>query len=282
MHRTHFSAKTLLLFALTLTLSGLTLCAENTQPEIQQVAISPAKKALLELVKTPETPDGLIQLPLRVHLITHIELVREETKMGMWLTPADFEKTVLPEINRIWKQANIQWVLEKIVEQPGANLPNREELITYIQNSNRKEEEASRNRVPNILRLSSSSRGHVAVHNLYLFPYIGQTFQGVAARGGNWAVTAAWTDKPFRGKKPPIKFQLVEELPFKIGSIGRTCSHELGHNLGLIHPEKETQTRFHRLMGGKKPGYNLVPEEIKLARKTALKRAQKIRDWATK
>ncbi len=35
-------------------------------------------------------------------------------------------------------------------------------------------------------------------------------------------------------------------------------------------------------MGGKKHGYDLTSEEIKFARKIALKRAQAIREWATR
>lgn len=240
----------------------------------------------LELTKTPDLesdPDGLIQLPLRVHLVTNLELEQKGSEMSMWVKPKDFEEKVLPEMNRIWKAANIQWVLESIVEQPAPGLPNKATLITQIEESKRLpsgKSDPKHNLA--VLRLCNRARGHAVIHNLYLFPYIGQTKQGFAALGGNYAITTVWTDKPFRGKKPPIKFPLVEKSPFKIGSIGRTCSHELGHNLALLHPDKKKQTRFDRLMGGKKHGYELVPEEIKLARETALKRAQLIRKWAKK
>ena len=204
---------------------------------------------------------------------------REDQEMDLWVTPKDFEKTILPEINRIWKQANVKWVLESIQVQPAPDLPNREKLIESIENATR---DHSPQRVPNILRFCSISRAHAAMNNLYLFPYVGQTQQGFAALGGNRAVVCVWTDKPFRAQKPPLKFPLVEKGGFKIGSIARTCSHELGHNLSLRHPDKKTQTRFNRLMGGRKHGYDLVPEEIEIARKTALKRAASIREWAQK
>ena len=261
----------------------LNLHGEEKASNEEFVGKSPAKKALLEMVKTPEDSEGLIQLPLRVRLITNLELNRKKVKMQTWVTPKEFEETILPELNRIWKPANIQWVLESIAEQPAPNLPNRQELITYIENSKRNTPEKSYpKRTINILRLCNRARGHAVVHNLYLFPYLGQTFQGFANMRGNHAVITTWTDKPFRAKKPPIKFQLAEEPPFKTGSIARTCSHELGHNLGLQHPDKKTQTHFNRLMGGKKHGYDLTSEEIKSARKIALKRAQAIREWATR
>ena len=151
------------------------------------------KKTVLALVKTPEkndNPNGLIQLPLRVRIITNIDLERKGTKMNMWVTPDNFKTTILPEINKIWKAANIQWVLEDIREQPAADLPNKDKLATYIQNSSRNGPKSkTAQRIPNLHRLSGSARGHSVIHNLYLFPYIGQTYQGVAALGGNWALS---------------------------------------------------------------------------------------------
>ena len=267
------------LFSIALLFLVLPSFAESGNPSRGS---SSAKQAILQLVKTPgdaEDTQGMIQLPLRVFLISNLTMNREDEEMDVWVQPVDFEKKVLPEINRIWKAANVQWVLESIQAQPAPDLSNREEMIKSIENATR---ESSPGRVPNILKLCSAARGHAVVNNLYLFPYVGQTQQGFASLGGNKAVIGVWTDKPFRAKKPPIKFPFVEKGKFKIGSIARTCSHELGHNLGLKHPDKATQSRFDRLMGGKKPGLELVPEEIELARKTALKRAASIRKWAEK
>ena len=93
-------------------------------------------------------------------------------------------------------------------------------------------------------------------------------------------MVGVWTDKPSGASKPPQKFPPREELPFKTGSIARTCSHELGHILLLLHPDKVTQTKFNRLMGGRRDGYALTPEEIALSRRVALERAQSIRKGA--
>lgn len=90
------------------------------------------------------------------------------------------------------------------------------------------------------------------------------------------AIVGVWTDKPSRGLKRPEKFALVEKGEFRKGSIARTCAHELGHNLGLGHPDKRTQSVFDRLMGGKRMGYDLTEEEIGLARETARKRGEKV------
>lgn len=240
-----------------------------------------ASKKVEELTKIPSELDGMIQLPLRVYLINDLHIEKKGVALSPRISADDFEKKILPEINRIWKVANIQWVLEGIEEQPAAQFAKREEDIKYLEKAKRgTPEEPFEKRVPIIKKLCAVEQGHPVIHNLYLFPYMGETTQGVASLGGNWAISGVWTDKPFRAKKKPIEFPLVEKGPFKIGSVARTCSHELGHNLSLRHPDKATQTRFNRLMGGKKHGYELTPEEIRLARKTALKRAKKILSWA--
>ena len=63
-------------------------------------------------------------------------------------------------------------------------------------------------------------------------------------------------------------------------SIARTCAHELGHNLLLQHPDKTTQTKFNRLMGGRRSGYQVTAEEISLARQVASGRAETVLQWA--
>ncbi|MDF1862261.1 MAG: hypothetical protein P1U87_18740 [Verrucomicrobiales bacterium] len=235
---------------------------------------------LTELTQIPEDPDGTILLPLRVYLISDLELEQKGVKMSTWVTREDFVETVLPEINRIWKAARIEWALESIVIQPAAEVPDREAAIEYIQNAKRNAAgKSDPARMPKIHAFCDKANGHPVVNSLYFFPYLGQTSQGNAAMRGNFAVVGVWTDKPSRAVRPPQKSLLVEELPFKIGSIGRTCAHELGHNLGLGHPDSATQTQFGLLMGGKKSGYELTSEEIALARKTATDRATKILQW---
>ena len=269
----------------TLPLLLLLFCVSIMESKAEPENDSLSKKEILELIKTPgkDDPDGLIQLPLRVHLISELEMRKRGKKMDVWVSPEAFEEEVLPEINRIWKPANIQWVPEKISAQPAADLPNKQELVTYIENAVRKDNRSpSSKRIPYIFKLCSDAPNHKVIQNLYIFPYIGETNQGFAAIGGNKATVAAWSDKSSRANKAPEKLPLTEREPFKIGSIGRTCGHELGHNLDLMHPDKKTQTEFHRLMGGNKPGYKLVPAEIKTARAAAIKRAERIRKWANK
>ena len=64
---------------------------------------------------------------------------------------------------------------------------------------------------------------------------------------------------------------LIEPEPMKVGSLARTIAHELGHNLGLSHPDRSEISPVGRLMGGAKQGYALTPEEIAKARAVARK-----------
>ena len=166
--------------------------------------------------------------------------------------------------------------------------PWRDEAIAATGLANRD----TKDRTQTIRSLLDPEHQHPTALNLFFFPYVGSTTQGFASLGGppsllinpdggNTAVVCIWTDKPTGGKKPPTKFQLVEKRgKFKIGSIARTCSHELGHNLTLTHPDKATQKAFDRLMGGKRHGYDITPTERE--RIIANGRAKAILKWARK
>ncbi len=244
---------------------------------------------VLDLIKVSRERDGVIQLPIRFHIVRGAEMTKKGVALEMWLTPEDVRERILPEINRIWQPAGIQWVIESVVEDDIAQVRGRRRLVEDISVATRE----TSDRTTKIRKLIDVPSHHPAIHNVYFFPYVGETTQGFATfggsrsvgenpDGGNHCVMGVWTDKPSRAKKPPQRFKMSEGLPFKRGSIGRTCAHELGHNLLLQHPDKETQTVFDRVMGGRRPGYALTPEEIKLARTVAVGRAKTIVKWARK
>ena len=154
----------------------------------EDVAPTDAKR-FAALTKVPEGHDGWIRLPLRIYIVTGVVLEQKSVKMTTWITPKQIENTVLPEINRIWKPAKIEWVLDKIVEQPAIKIPNLEEALTCIQNAKRDEHGRSDpTRVPHIHALCDKKNCHRVINNLYFFPYLGQTSQGFASLTGNWGV----------------------------------------------------------------------------------------------
>ena len=266
---------------------------KNVETNLKSLEHKQLSEERINLINDPGTStdyliNDIIELPIRFHILNNITMTKKGVNMDMWLTSEDIEETILPEINRIWQKAGIKWFIEIILVEDPANISNIEKTLQYIANSDRETPE----RVKKIVSLFDPKKRHPVVHNIYFVPFVGGTTQGFASMGGNksfdsnpdggnQSVVGVWTDKPTNAKEPPQKFPLKEALPFKIGSIARTCSHELGHTLLLQHPSTKKQTQLNRLMGGKRPnGYDLTSEEIAMARRIASGRAETILKWA--
>ena len=224
-----------------------------------------------------------LELPVRFHLLSDITMEKAGVEMGMWVTAEDVTDHIVPEMNRIWEPAGIRWVVESILIEESADIPNKQAVIERIQESDR----STSTLVSEIQSLFPADSRHQAIFNVHLLPFIGGTRQGFAATGGGWesgisndggniAYVGVWTDKPSGGRNPPRQFPLTEALPFTIGSIARTCAHEVGHNLRLGHPNTSTQTVFNRLMGGIRDGYDLIEDEINSSRSVAMNRLDAI------
>ena len=217
-----------------------------------------------------------ITLPIRFHLTQGARMTVKGQVMENWVQPADLTGPVLAEVNRIWKPAGIQFVVERAQAESLLKPADFVELLCVVENSKRGEEEvAGSGRTDAIAKLLDPAQRHPVALNVYLLPYIGATYQGYANLGGKQAVIGVWTDKASRAERPPVKALLVEPEPMRVGSLARTIAHELGHNLGLVHPDKAEVAKVGRLMGGGKQGYALTDEEITKARQTAQKHARK-------
>ena len=221
--------------------------------------------------------DEELVLPLRLHLTQGATLTVRGLDLEVWVTPEEVKTTVLPEVNRIWKQANIRFIIERIAKEPITDSPNRAKLLQQIADFKRANADQGHISPFELTKgLFNPLEVHPSVINVYFFPYVGETLQGVAALGGNRILLGVWTNKFSRGQDLPKKTLLTEPEPMQVGSLGRTLSHELGHSLTLTHPSK-TDLPQGRLMGGAKQGYLLTPEEIAKARASAKKHLQALK-----
>lgn len=206
------------------------------------------------------------RIPLRFHLVTDLPMEKSGVSMTPWITPEMIADKIMPEINRIWSAARIEFTLGG-VSSVTTRGENRAEAIASLLQAKRdgegRADHGAIKRLQSILKLKQEDAGVV---NIYVIPYLGGTSQGCASPRQKRVMLGQWTDKPSRGKRPPEKCLLVERGDFKQGSFSRTAAHELGHILGLKHPDAPP---LHRLMGGGNPGNELTDEEKALARKTA-------------
>ncbi|MBU1012507.1 MAG: hypothetical protein KKG99_05845 [Bacteroidetes bacterium] len=218
-----------------------------------------------------------IHLNLRVHIMQDITMIHSTgVIMKNWITPSDIKETIMPEVNAIWKQANIQWDIESIIEENVVKGDTYEESLTFIAGTKRDSEGRSdAERLPHLYKLMQPQNMSKAdeldknLFHIYLFPFIGNTSQGNAMRPFNWStVVGTWTNKHNRGGIPEKTALTEDHNSFKRGSLSRTIAHEIGHVLSLKHNECETGC----LMGGKSQGYLLTDEQIEAARLTASKR----------
>ncbi len=210
--------------------------------------------------------EEVLTLKIKIHLVENMAMTKDGVAMQNWITQQMISDEVMPEINRIWQQADIKWQLDS-VEKTQAQGGNIQEVIDYVSNSSR--EDAEDERIKKLNSIFPFKAQDQKLINVYVIPYLGATYQGNAQKNKKRVFIAQWSNKFSNGKLPPEKVLLVEKGEFKKGSFARTLSHELGHILGLIHPDKQFQIEKHRLMGGKKPGYLLTSSEITSARENA-------------
>lgn len=232
-----------------------------------------AEESIAALPRSSEnevTQKPLIKVLISFHLVKDLIFQKESLIMENWITPDMIEQSVMAELNRIWRPAQIEWIVKETKDST-TRPKDRESVIQYLLNSKRDEEgkgDPERiSRLNSILKLNESDPKAI---NIYLIPYLGGSSQGNTSPSEKRVIMGEWSDKDTHGNELPKQCLLVESGEFNRGSFSRTLAHELGHALGLKHPEKKVPP-FNRLMGGTNPGYDLTLEEQKTARSQAQK-----------
>ncbi len=245
-------------------------------------------------VPTPRAPlvsTDILEVPLKIHLLTEMPMqIRNASGDGFcedcelmdsWITQDQISNEIMPEVNRIYEQANIHWDIQEFIVEPAAQR-SYAEAADWLSLSDRSSDNAER--ISKYFDLIPASTVDETMVNLYFVTFIGNTRQGRAnkcsqnlpfglsdppfnmsdpSRACSLTINGQWSNKYLPDGAPPEKRVLF--APEGTPSLAMTVAHELGHTLDLSHPDSGEIN----LMQGATSGHNLTDEQISEAREFA-------------
>ncbi len=216
------------------------------------------------------------KLTLRVHIMRNISFTVQGVNMNNnHITASVVRNKLVPELNKIWAQANVLWNVESIVEENAIKPSNFAQMKSIVENAKRNDEgESDPARLAPLyafmdpMHRSKTSELGANLFHIYIYPFIGNTSQGNAMRNfGFHTVVGSWSNKDNGGGVPTKRQSTENQSNCVKGSLGRTIAHELGHVLTLQHDQCSNC-----LMSS--CGYSITSAQISDARAEAKARMQ--------
>jgi hypothetical protein len=246
---------------------------------------------------TPASTD-ILNIRVKVHLLTDMPMKIRNTSgdgfcegcglMDSWITKKQIEHEIMPEVNRIWEQADIHWDVYEFIEEPAAQR-RYDKAADWLSLSDRSSDNDTR--FSKYIDLIPASTVDQTMVNLYFFTFTGNTRQGRAmtcrafmtfpslptvsglgaspfdmtspSEACSLVVNGLWSNKYLPDGAAPEKRTIVDDEGEP--SLAMTVAHELGHTVDLHHPEDGVSN----LMEGSTSGHSLTNEQIDRARKFA-------------
>ncbi|MCB9066185.1 MAG: hypothetical protein H6629_00055 [Calditrichae bacterium] len=123
-----------------------------------------------------------ILLEISFHIASDLEMVKDGLRMKSWISEKDIREVVLPEVNRIWQFANIQFQIEQITIDKTTNPPNKSGLIAGIVSAERDENgKSDSKRIKKLNKLFNYDPVKPSLIHIFLVPYLGEASQGNAS-----------------------------------------------------------------------------------------------------
>jgi len=207
-----------------------------------------------------------IIIPIKFYLVRNANMKKDGLVLTNWLTAANINSLLLPEINAIWRQAGIVWKSNGVDDYntDDNNIPpSMATDIVSVYKGMPKKERAKKFR---FLRNLASKLKKPKQFTVIIVPFLGSNIQAVGFRPHKTLFVSAWSDKSSLGKLPPEKIAAVEKKPFKKGSLAHTIASMLGRQFG-VH---KISCQEYCLFGNEGTrGYILSPTQIAVTRMAA-------------
>jgi hypothetical protein len=257
---------------------------------------TPTTEPFPTLGHTPASTD-ILNIRVKVHLLTDMPMKIRNTSgdgfcegcglMDSWITKKQIEHEIMPEVNRIWEQADIHWDVYEFIEEPAAQR-RYDKAADWLSLSDRSSDNDTR--FSKYIDLIPASTVDQTMVNLYFFTFTGNTRQGRFLRCVKFSrgtldsglgappfnmtsppeacslvVNGLWSNKYLPDGAAPEKRTIVDDEGEP--SLAMTVAHELGHTVDL--PDLDTDKKVSNLMEGPTSGHYLTDEQIDRARKFA-------------